>query len=59
MFLLIRAITYTTLFVGFLLVFLPTRVLWWSGIVRPVSIGAAQVAGMAVGASGAVLFPKL
>lgn len=55
MFLLIRAITYATLFIGFLLVFLPTRVLWWSGIVRSLSIGAAQVAGMAVGASGAVL----
>jgi protein-S-isoprenylcysteine O-methyltransferase Ste14 len=38
-----------------LLVFLPARVLSWSGIVRPVSIGAAQVAGVAVGASGAVL----
>jgi protein-S-isoprenylcysteine O-methyltransferase Ste14 len=41
--------------VGFLLVFLPARVLSWSGIVRPVTIGAAQVAGMVVGASGAAL----
>jgi len=55
MFLLIRAITYASLFIGFLLVFLPARVLSWSGIVRPVSIGAAQVAGMVVGASGAAL----
>ena len=35
--------------------FLPARVLSWSGIVRPVSLGAAQVAGVVVGASGAVL----
>jgi len=38
-----------------LLVFLPARVLLWSGIVAPVSIGAAQVAGIVIAASGAVL----
>ena len=38
-----------------MLVFLPARVLSWSGIARPVSIGAAQVAGVVIGASGAVL----
>src|SRR5208282_79470 len=54
-FLLIRAITYSALFIGFILVFLPARVLSWSGIVGPVSIGAPQVAGAVVGASGAVL----
>jgi len=36
-------------------VFLPARVLSWSGIVRPVSIGAAQIAGVVVAASGAAL----
>ncbi len=35
--------------------FLPARVLLWSGIVAPVSIGAAQVAGIVIAASGAVL----
>ena len=35
--------------------FLPARVLSWSGIIRPVSIGAAQVAGLVVGAIGVVL----
>jgi len=54
MFLLIRAITYATLFIGFLLVFLPARVLSLAGIGKPVSF-AAQVAGMVVGASGATL----
>jgi protein-S-isoprenylcysteine O-methyltransferase Ste14 len=37
------------------LVFLPARIITSSGIVLPVSIGAAQVAGMVVVASGAVL----
>lgn len=55
MFVLIRAITYASLFVGFLLVFLPARVLSSSGIVRPVSIGPAQIAGVVVGALGAVI----
>ncbi len=35
--------------------FLPGRVLLWSGIVAPVSIGVAQVAGIVIAASGAVL----
>ena len=55
MFLLVRAIAYATLFVGFLLVFLPARLLSWSGIAPPVSIGAAQVAGTIVGVGGAAL----
>jgi protein-S-isoprenylcysteine O-methyltransferase Ste14 len=38
-----------------MLVFLPARVLSWSGIVMPVGIGAAQIAGAAVAAIGAVL----
>jgi protein-S-isoprenylcysteine O-methyltransferase Ste14 len=54
-FVFIRAITWATLFVGFLLVFLPARVLSWSEIVAPASIGAAQVAGVIVAASGALL----
>jgi protein-S-isoprenylcysteine O-methyltransferase Ste14 len=53
--LLIRAITYSTLFIGFLLLFLPARVLSWSGIVQPSSIGPAQAVGMIVGAIGAAL----
>ena len=55
MFVLIRALTYASLFVGFLLVFLPARVLSSSGIVGPVSIGPAQIAGLIVGALGAVI----
>ena len=55
MFILARAITYATLFIGFLLVFLPARLLTWSGIDRPGRIGAAQVAGVIVGASGVAI----
>ena len=55
MFVLVRAITYASLFIGFLLVFLPARVLSSSGIVRPVTIGPAQIAGIVVGSVGAVV----
>ncbi|MBI4419592.1 MAG: isoprenylcysteine carboxyl methyltransferase [Gemmatimonadetes bacterium] len=55
MFDLIRAVTYATLFIGFVLVFVPARVLSWSGITRPETMGVAQVAGVAVGAAGAAL----
>jgi protein-S-isoprenylcysteine O-methyltransferase Ste14 len=50
---LIRAIVYSTLFIGFVLVFLPARVLSWSGMVRPANVGPMQIAGLVVGAIGA------
>ena len=55
MFILVRAVTYATLFVGLVLVFLPGRVLSSSGIVQPAAIGMWQVAGMLLGAVGAAL----
>jgi protein-S-isoprenylcysteine O-methyltransferase Ste14 len=55
MIVLARALTYSTLFIGLLLVFLPARVLSWSGVTRPATIGPAQVAGMVAGAAGAAL----
>jgi len=45
MFVLVRAVTYAALFIGFVLVFLPARVLEGSGVTRPDAIGAAQVGG--------------
>jgi protein-S-isoprenylcysteine O-methyltransferase Ste14 len=45
-FVLARAIIYATVFVGLLLVYLPSRLLSWSGIVAPATTGAPQVAGM-------------
>src|SRR2546422_8530864 len=55
MFVLMRAVTYGTLFVGFLLVFLRGRVLEWSGVRRPASLGLPQGVGLAVVVLGAAL----
>src|SRR5262249_30078737 len=48
MWVLIRAVTYATFFIGFLFVFLPARVLSWSGISEPAIVGIWQVAGIIV-----------
>jgi protein-S-isoprenylcysteine O-methyltransferase Ste14 len=55
MWVLIRAVTYASLFVGVLLVFLPARVLSWSGINPIPMIGVWQVVGMLVAAAGAAV----
>ena len=55
MFVLIRAITYAALFIGFLLVFLPARLLSSSGITRPPEIGFVQIAGAIIAAIGAAI----
>jgi protein-S-isoprenylcysteine O-methyltransferase Ste14 len=52
---LIRTVIYATVFIGFVLVYLPASVLSRAGVTRPAAIGAAQVGGMAVGAAGAAL----
>jgi protein-S-isoprenylcysteine O-methyltransferase Ste14 len=55
MFVLARAVTYSALFIGFLLVFLPARILSSTGIIQPAAIGVRQLAGMLLGAAGAAL----
>jgi Putative protein-S-isoprenylcysteine methyltransferase len=55
MFVLIRAIVYATLFIGFVLVYLPGRFLAASGIVQPPVNGWAQIGGMILGGLGAAL----
>jgi protein-S-isoprenylcysteine O-methyltransferase Ste14 len=55
MFVLLRAVTYATLFIGFVLVFLPSRFLSWSGVTGPPAIGLTQVAGILLTAVGAAL----
>src|SRR5262245_45501334 len=50
-----RAATYSTAFIGFLLVFLPARILSSTGIVRPPAFGVWQGAGMFLTAAGAAL----
>ena len=55
MFVLVRAVTYAALFIALLLIFLPARLLSWSGIIRPAAIELQQVAGMVIGAVGAAI----
>ena len=52
---LIRAITYASLFIGLVLVFLPAQVLSRSGVTWPTSFGVAQLSGMIVAAAGATI----
>ena len=52
---LVRAITYATLFIGLVLVYLPARVLAVAGVTRPARVGVPQMAGTVVGAAGAAL----
>jgi len=55
MFVLVRTITYATLFIGLLLIYLPSRILAWSGIARPATYAWPQIAGLIVGAAGALI----
>ena len=55
MFLLVRVVTYSVLFIGLVLIYAPARVLSWSGIIRPGMIELPQVAGMVIGAAGAAI----
>jgi protein-S-isoprenylcysteine O-methyltransferase Ste14 len=55
MFILVRTITYAALFIGLLLVYLPARLLSWSGMVRPTTFEMPQVAGIVIGAAGAAV----
>ena len=55
MFVIVRTITYASLFIGLLLVYLPARILAWSGIVRPAAMDWPQIAGLVIGTSGAVV----
>ncbi len=55
MFIFVRTVTYSALFIGFVLIYAPGRVLSWSGIARPATMGAPQVVGMLVGTAGAVV----
>jgi protein-S-isoprenylcysteine O-methyltransferase Ste14 len=54
---LVRALVYATLFISFVLVFLPVQVLRRSGIEpqRPVEIGVTQMVGMALVVVGGML----
>ena len=51
----IRAITYAALFIGLVLIYVPARLLAWTGIVRPEMIGLLQIAGMVIGTIGGAI----
>jgi protein-S-isoprenylcysteine O-methyltransferase Ste14 len=55
MFIFARALTYATLFVGFVLVALPAQVLTASGFEPPKAMGPWQMAGLLAGAAGAAI----
>ena len=54
-FVLARAVTYSVLFIGFLLILLPGQVLQRWGMVRPAGIGPIEVLGLVIGVAGAAL----
>jgi protein-S-isoprenylcysteine O-methyltransferase Ste14 len=55
MFVLLRAITYATLFVGLVLVLVPERILAMAGITRAVTSGPMAIFGLVLTAAGALL----
>ena len=55
MFVLVRAVTYAALFIGLVLIYVPARLIFWSGIDRPAAIEVPQLAGMVLGAAGAAV----
>jgi protein-S-isoprenylcysteine O-methyltransferase Ste14 len=55
MFVFARAVTYSTLFIGLFLIFLPARVLARSGLVASPTIGPIEIAGILLGVVGAVV----
>jgi protein-S-isoprenylcysteine O-methyltransferase Ste14 len=54
-FVLARAITYAALFIGLLFIYLPGRLLSWSGMVSPKGTGIPEIAGIIVGSIGALI----
>lgn len=52
---LVRTITYATLFIGLVLVFVPAQILSRAGVPAPPDYGAAQLAGAAVTLAGGAL----
>jgi protein-S-isoprenylcysteine O-methyltransferase Ste14 len=55
MLVLFRALIYASLFIGFLFVYLPARLLSWTGIARPAAIAWPQIAGAVICAAGTVI----
>jgi protein-S-isoprenylcysteine O-methyltransferase Ste14 len=54
-FILIRAFTYATIFIGLILVYLPDRIMSGLGVVRPSTMGIFQIIGILTGILGAII----
>ncbi len=55
MFVLFRTIAYATLFIAFVLIYLPARLLSWGGVVRPAAMAWPQFGGLVIGSVGAII----
>lgn len=55
MFVLFRTLTYATLFIALVLIYLPARVLAWAGVTRPAIIAWPQICGIILVTLGALL----
>lgn len=55
MFVIMRAVTYAALFIGFVLVFVPSRLLAHAGVMRPAGTAITQIGGMSIAATGIVI----
>ena len=51
----IRTLAYATVFIGFLVVYLPSCIMGWTGTTTPVEIHGPQITGIVVGALGVAL----
>lgn len=55
MFVFVRAVTYATLFISLVLVYIPARILTQAGFVRPTAFGVLQLLGLIITTTGAVI----
>jgi protein-S-isoprenylcysteine O-methyltransferase Ste14 len=54
-FILMRTLVYASIFIGLLLIYVPARLLSWSGIVHPATMHIPQALGIIIGTLGAFL----
>jgi protein-S-isoprenylcysteine O-methyltransferase Ste14 len=55
MFVFFRALVYATLFIGLLLIYLPSQILRWAGISQPATFDWPQIVAFVVGGIGALI----
>lgn len=51
----VRTLVYATVFIGFLIVYLPARIMGWTGTTMPPAYHGPQITGMVVGGLGIAL----